>query len=379
MRVALVHYWLMSHRGGEQVLEALCRLFPPADIFTLFCDPSTLTPELQRHRITTSFLNPFRRYYRSLLPLMPMALESLDLSGYDLVISSESGPAKGVILPARTLHVCYCHTPMRYLWELYPLYRSERLAPVWKRALMVPLTNYLRLWDYSTAARVDQFIANSENVRNRIRKTYRRESEVIHPPVAVDSFYHKPAEDYFLIVSALVPYKQVDQAVRVFSRSGRRLIVAGEGPEYRKLKSQAGANVEFTGHVSSEALRDLYARCRALILPGEEDFGMTPVEALASGKPVIALGRGGVLESVPLEDPCGGVFYENPDDDQLERAVHEFEALESAIRPNELQEYARRFSESEFVRKMTAALERAVSSGPRAGSEGRDRKAPAFG
>lgn len=362
MRVALVHYWLMSHRGGEQVLEALCRLFPQADIFTLFCDPATLTPELRRHRITTSFLNPLRRYYRSLLPLMPMALESLDLRGYDLVISSESGPAKGVILPARTPHVCYCHTPMRYLWELYPFYRSERLTSGWKRAAMVPLTNYLRLWDYSSAARVDQFIANSENVRNRIWKTYRRESEVIHPPVAVDSFYCKPAEDYFLIVSALVPYKQVDQAVRVFSRSGRRLIVAGEGPEYRGLKSQAGGNVEFAGHVPAEALQELYARCRALILPGEEDFGMTPVEALASGKPVIALGRGGVLESVPLEDPCGGVFYENPDDDQLDRAVREFERIEPAIRPQELQNYARRFSEGEFARKMTAALERAIAT-----------------
>src|SRR5690348_6171249 len=161
MRVALVHYWLVNHRGGEQVLEALCRLFPQADIFTLFCDPATLTAELRRHRITTSFLNPFRRHYRSLLPLMPMALESLDLRGYDLVISSESGPAKGVILPARTPHVCYCHTPMRYLWELYPFYRSERMTTRWKRAAMVPLTNYLRLWDHSTAARVDQFIANS--------------------------------------------------------------------------------------------------------------------------------------------------------------------------------------------------------------------------
>jgi len=226
---------------------------------------------------------------------------------------------------------------------------------------------------------VDHFIANSENVRNRIWKTYRRESEVIHPPVAVDSFYYKPAEDYFLIVSALVPYKQVDQAVRVFSRTGRRLIVAGDGPEYRKLKSQAGGSIEFAGHVPAEALRDLYARCRALILPGEEDFGMTPVEALASGKPVIALGRGGVVESVPLEDPCGGVFYAEPEDDHLMRAVREFEAIESAVRPQELQKYAQRFSEGEFARKMSAALERAIALESRPGSEDRIENAPAFG
>lgn len=347
----------MAHRGGEQVLEALCRLFPQADIFTLFCDPSTLTPELRRHKITTSFLNPLRRHYTSLLPLMPMALENLDLRGYDLVISSESGPAKGVILPSTTRHVCYCQTPMRYLWEFYLTYQKEYVTSRLKRTLMVPLSNYLRLWDYSTAARVDRFLANSENVRNRIWKTYRRESEVIHPPVAVDSFYWKPAEDYFLIVSALVPYKRIDLAVRAFARSGRRLIIAGSGSEYRKLKKLATPEIEFAGQVSDHQLRELYARCRALLLPGEEDFGMTPVEAMASGKPVIALGRGGVLESVPLQSPCGGVFYDSPTEGDLDRAVDAFECMEPHIQPRDLQKYAYRFSEQEFVQKMAAALD----------------------
>jgi len=347
----------MAHRGGEQVLEALCRLFPQADIFTLFCDPSTLTPELRRHKITTSFLNPLRRHYTSLLPLMPMALENLDLRGYDLVISSESGPAKGVILPSTTRHVCYCQTPMRYLWEFYLTYQKEYVTSRLKRALMVPLSNYLRLWDYSTAARVDRFLANSENVRNRIWKTYRRESEVIHPPVAVDSFYWKPAEDYFLIVSALVPYKRIDLAIRAFARSGRRLIIAGSGSEYRKLKKLATPEIEFAGQVPDDQLRELYARCRALLLPGEEDFGMTPVEALASGKPVIALGRGGVLESVPLQNPCGGIFYDSPTEDDLDRAVDAFECMEPHIQARDLQKYADRFSEQEFVLKMAAALD----------------------
>src|SRR3954462_13063448 len=250
MRAAIVHYWLLNRRGGEKVLDALCRLLPDADVFTLFCDSESLSDEVRRHKVTASWLNPLRRGYRSLLPLMPMALESFDLRGYDLVVSSESGPAKGVITPSTTRHVCYCHTPMRYLWDLYPAYRKEWTRSRLKRLAMAPLTNYLRLWDYASAARVDQFVANSANVRQRIWKTYRREADVVYPPVDVDCFYHKPAEDYFLIVSELVAYKQIDVAVREFSRTGRRLRIVGDGPEYRTLRRQARDNVEFLGRVS---------------------------------------------------------------------------------------------------------------------------------
>jgi glycosyltransferase involved in cell wall biosynthesis len=354
MRTAIVHYWLLNRRGGEKVLDAICRLLPDADIFTLFCNPETLSAEVRRHRITTSFLNPLRRWHRSLLPLMPMALESFDLRGYDLVVSSESGPAKGVITSSGTRHLCYCHTPMRYLWDLYPAYRNEWTRSRWKRAAMTPLSSYLRLWDFASAARVDRFLANSENVRGRIWKTYRRDSEVVHPPVDVESFEWKPAEDYFLIVSELVPYKQVSTAVRLFAKTGRRLKIAGGGPELRHLRRMAAPNVEFLGRVSDVELRDLYARSRALLLPGEEDFGITPVEALASGKPVIALGRGGALETVP---PGGGVFYDDASPEGLAEALQRFEKLEPQIRHAELQEHARRFSEAEFARKMTAALE----------------------
>ena len=352
MRTAIVHYWLLNRRGGEKVVDALCRLLPDADIFTLFCDPETLSPAMRTHRITTSFLNPLRSQYRSLLPLMPMALESFDLRGYDLVVSSESGPAKGVITSSHTRHICYCHTPMRYLWDLYPAYRNEWTRSRWKRALMTPIASYLRLWDYASAARVDRFAANSRNVQTRIWKTYRRESEVVHPPVDVDSFYCKPAEDYFLAAGELVPYKRIDTLVRWFSRTGRRLKIAGAGPEYRRLRAMAGANVEFTGRVSDAELRELYARCRAFLLPGEEDFGLTPVEALASGKPVVALGRGGALESVP---GFGGVFYDQPEG--LAVAIEQLEVLERSLRPAELQGWARQFSEEEFLRKMSALLE----------------------
>ena len=355
MRVAIVHYWLLNRRGGEKVVDALCRLFPDADIFTLFCDPETLSPELRRHKIVTSFLNPLRRVYRSLLPLMPMALESFDLRGYDLVISSESGPAKGVILSSSTRHICYCHTPMRYLWDLYPAYRNEWTRSKWKRAAMTPIANYLRLWDFASAARVDDFIANSQNVRTRIWKTYRREAGVIYPPVDVESFHWEPSEDYFLTVSELVPYKRLDYLVRLFSRTGCRLRIAGAGPEYRKLRGLAAANVEFLGRVSDAELRTLYARCRAFILPGEEDFGITPVEALASGKPVIALGRGGALETVP---EFGGIFYDEPSEESLAAAIERFEVLEPGVRATELQSHAGRFSEGEFMRAMKEIVRR---------------------
>jgi len=353
MRVAIVHYWLLNQRGGEAVLEALCRLLPDADLFTLFYDPQRVSPAIRERHITASFLNPLRRHYRALLPFMPMALEHFDLRGYDLVISSESGPAKGVLVPSGARHICYCHTPMRYLWDLYPAYLHEWTHSPWKRAMMAPVASYLRLWDYASAARVDEFIANSLNVSRRIWRCYRRQSQVIHPPVAVETFYWRAPEDYYLIVSELVPYKRVDTAVRLFSRTGRKLRVVGDGPELANVKSMARANVEFCGRVSAEELRELYARCRAFILPGEEDFGITPVEALASGKAVIALGRGGVLESAP---PEGGIFYEEPDERQLEDAIGRFEKVEARIVSADLQASVARFSEAEFSSQMSRVL-----------------------
>jgi len=355
MRIAIIHYWLLGMRGGEKVLEALCRMLPGADVFTLLYDPEKVSPLIRSHHVTASFLNPLRRGHRSLLPLMPMALESFDLRGYDLVISSESGPAKGVLTGSSTRHVCYCHTPMRYLWDLYPAYLHEWTRSRFKRALMAPFANYLRLWDFAAAARVDEFVANSENVRKRIWKTYRRDAPVIHPPVAVETFRHEPAGDYYLIVSELVPYKRIDLAVRAFSKNGRKLRVVGDGPEYSVLRRMAAPNIEFCGRVGDDGLRSLYSRCRAFLMPGEEDFGITTVEALASGKAIIALGRGGVLEIVP---PEGAFFFESPEEDCLEAAIRGFESAEGAIDPVKLQRAASRFSEAAFYRKMRDILDK---------------------
>ena len=353
MRVALVHYWLLGSRGGEKVLEAICRLLPEADIFTLFYDPERVSPLIRSKKVTASFLNPLKRYYRGLLPLMPMALEAFDLRGYDLVISSESGPAKGVITSSNTRHICYCHTPMRYLWDLYPAYRNDFGAGSVARALMAPVSNYLRTWDYSTASRVDTFLANSWNVRRRIWKTWRRKARVMHPPVPVDSFRFEPSEEYFLIVSEMVSYKRLDYAVRTFAGNGRKLKIVGDGPEYRKLRRLSAANIEFCGRVSDLDLRGLYARSAALIVPGEEDFGMTMVESLASGKPVVALGRGGALEIVGAG---GGVLYDDASEAGLTEAIRRFDKLERSLSPLSLSSMAAAFSETVFEREFRAVL-----------------------
>ncbi len=354
MRVAIVHYWLLNMRGGEKVVEALCRMLPEADVFTLFYDPEQVSPLIRSRRVTSSFLNPMRGHYRAMLPLMPLALEHLDLRGYDLVISSESGPAKGILTHSSTRHVCYCHTPMRYLWDLYPDYLHEWTDSKAQRALMAIFGHYLRIWDYTTAARVDQFIANGSSVQRRIESIYRRSSRVIHPPVDVGSFYSRDAEDYYLMVSALVPYKRVDQAVAACSAMGRKLRVVGDGPRYKMLKRAAGPSVEFCGRVSDEELRGLYARCRAFLQPGEEDFGISSVEALASGKPIVALGRGGIREIAT--DGVSACLYSEPSIQALRAAIERFEGLEGRWDSSVIRATAERFSEDRFAEEFHAIL-----------------------
>jgi len=355
MRVALVHYWLVGMRGGEKVLESLCDLFPGADIFTLFYEPAQISAKIRSHRVSSSFLNPFRFCYRSLLPLMPLALEQFDLRGYDLVISSESGPAKGVLVSSDSKHVCYCHSPMRYLWELYPAYMNEWVGGPIRRWMFAPIASYLRLWDYASAARVDQFVANSQNVRNRIRRSYQRDAEVVYPPVPVETFYWKEPDDYYLIVSALVPYKRLDYAVALFSRTGRKLKLVGDGPEFKRLKALAAPNVEFCGWVTEHDLRELYARSRALLMPGEEDFSMATVESLASGKPVVALGRGGVCE-VAVSEMTGSFLYPDPSEEGLKAALVRFESMEAAVNREEMQQAASEFSSEVFNMKIRQIL-----------------------
>jgi glycosyltransferase involved in cell wall biosynthesis len=355
-KVALVHYWLVTMRGGERVLEALCELFPEADIFTHVYDPSAISSVINSHRVRTTFIGRLPgaiRHYRNYLPLMPLALEELDLSAYDLVISSEAGPAKGVITRPDALHVCYCHSPMRYAWDQYHVYRRSagRLA----KLLMGPLMHHMRLWDVTSAARVDHFIANSAFVASRILKYYRRDADVIFPPVDVGSF-SESAEigEHYLFVGELVPYKRVDLAVEAFTRMGRKLVIIGDGDQRRKLERKAGPSVEFKGRVSPAELRNAYSTCRALIFPGEEDFGIVPVEAMASGRPVIAFGRGGALETV-IDGETGVFFYEQTVA-ALIASVKDFETRQAEFDSHRAILQAQSFSADVFKARMIKAL-----------------------
>jgi glycosyltransferase involved in cell wall biosynthesis len=301
-KIAIVHDWLVSMRGGEKVLEVMCELFPDATLHTLVHRKGALSPAIERMRITVSSLQnlPFGpTRHRYFLPLYPRFVSEFRLDGYDLVISSSSAVANWVHVPPGALHLSYCHTPMRYIWDQYDEYFGPGRAPLAVRGAMRLIRKSLCERDRDAAARVHYFAANSGNVRERIRRLYGRESEVIYPPVDARRF--APAHsggDYDLVVSALVPYKRVDLAVRTYARLNRRLVVAGDGPELGRLRACAAGAVEFTGWVSDEDLVKLYGGCRMLIFPGEEDFGIIPLEAMASGKPVVAFAKGGALETV---------------------------------------------------------------------------------
>lgn len=361
LRVAIVHYWLVGMRGGEKVVEGLCDMFPQADIFTNAYRPQRISERIKRHPVKTTFVGrlPYAwRLYKKYLPLMPVALEQLDLREYDLVISSESGPAKGVITRPETLHLCYCHAPMRYAWSMYFDYLRNanpivRLAMPW-------LLHWLRLWDWQAAARVDFFIANSHCIARQITKYYRRPAVVVHPPVDVESF--APSSErgsYFLCVGQLVRYKRFDLAIEACNRLKVPLVIIGEGEEWRALHRIAGPTIRFLGRQDADALQQFYARCRALIFPGEEDFGIVPIEVMASGRPVIAFARGGALETViPGET---GVLFANQMPGAIVDAIEQFAAVEDSFDAARLVQHARRFSPENFRRRMSAALHQAMA------------------
>ena len=332
------------------MLEALCELYPEADIFTHVYAPERISETIRRHRVRTTLISklPYaRRLYQSYLPLMPFALEQLDLRAYDLVISCESGPAKGVLTRPDALHICYCHTPMRYAWNMYQEYR-EGLSGL-KRWAMSVFLHKIRQWDVTTAARVDHFVANSHNVARRIRKYYRRDAIVIEPPVDLDRFgvdTFTSADDFSLCIGQLIPYKQVGLAVTAFNRLGRRLVVVGEGTQRDELGKLAGPNITFLERVDDTILRDYYTRCRALVFTAVEDFGIVPLEAMAAGKPVIAFGKGGALETVVSGRT--GLFFHEPTPEALVEAVQAFETMERSFVPADIAAHARRFSKARF-------------------------------
>jgi glycosyltransferase involved in cell wall biosynthesis len=356
-KVALVHDWLTGQRGGEKVLEIFAEIFPDAPIYTLFHFPGSQIEEIEHRTIHTSFLQrmPFlKKRYRLYLPLYPVSVELFNLQDYDFVISSSHCVAKGAIPQPDALHICYVHSPVRYAWNQYFSYFSSENMGLFSRYMIPFVIHRLRQWDVSTSFRVDYFIANSKTVAQRIYRYYRRTAQVIHPPV--DTEFFRPGEtqgEYFLIVSALVPYKRIDLAVEAFNKSGVLLKIVGAGPEYKRLKKRAKKNVDFLGFLPPNDLLQVYQRARALLMPGEEDFGINSLEAQACGVPVLAYGRGGATETVIPSDT--GLFFPELTIDSLQEAVNKFLHItfdKTAIRANAL-----RFSRDIFKKKILSYLQ----------------------
>jgi len=365
MRVALVHDWLTGMRGGEKVLDALCELYPEADIFTLIHEAGRLNERIESHRIITSALQRWpvlRRRYRHCLPFFPGLIERFDFSGYDLVVSSSHCVAKSVIVPPSTVHVCYCHSPMRYAWDQFEAYFGvERVGLAAHHLVYRPMMRRLARWDARTANRVGRFVANSRYVAGRIGRYYNRTSTVVYPPV--DTTFYEPSAitpgPHVLIVSALVPYKRIDLAIEATRRAGRTLRIVGEGPERARLEAQGHPHVTFLGRLPDVAVREEYRQAAAVLLPAEEDFGIVPLEAQACGRPVVALGKGGALETVI--DGETGVLVPDSDPARWADALNRLDAL--AITPAAARRQAERFSRDVCLAHLKQVIDETVAAG----------------
>jgi glycosyltransferase involved in cell wall biosynthesis len=362
LRVAIVHDWLTGMRGGEKVLEVICELYPQADIFTLLHVRGLVSPTIEQHRIRTSFIQHLPRaprYYRHLLPLFPLAIEQFGLDGYDLVISSSHCVAKSVIAPPTARHVCYCHTPMRYAWDQFEAYFGvERMGRV-KSAILRQVMGGLRRWDRATASRVDAYLTNSRHVASRIRRYYNREAIVVYPPVDT-AFYHPDGTrpgDYALVISALVPYKRVERAIEACRLARMPLKIIGTGPEMARLREAADGSAELLGSRPDEEIRTLYRGAAVVIMPGEEDFGIVPLEAQACGRPVVALGRGGALETVV--DGVTGLLVAEDSAAALAEALRC--AAARTFDPVAIRAHALAFGRERFARELQERMEDVIA------------------
>lgn len=355
MKVAIVHDFLLKLGGAERVVKALADMFPKAPIYTLLYDENAVGSVFPKERIKTSFLQNYPKFLRKrnrfLVHQMPRAIEELDLDGYDLVISSSTAFSHGLITSLKTKHLCYCHSPMRYAWDWANEYREENNLHGLRGLLYAPLIKYLREWDRIASDRPDEYIANSGTVQQRLKKYYDAESEIIYPPVDVERFRARDhSENYFLIVSTLTPYKKIDLAVQLFNKIGRKLVIIGDGPHQKYLENIAGENIEFLGFKDDKTVKEYMENCRAFIFPGEEDFGITPVEAMACGKPVLAYGKGGLTESV-ISGKTGEFFFE-PNVESMEDGLARLMYNEKFYKPKTIRAHAFLFSREVFEKKL---------------------------
>jgi glycosyltransferase involved in cell wall biosynthesis len=378
MKVALVHDYLNQMGGAERVVLALHELFPDAPLYTSIYDPKRVDPAFQKIDIRTSFMQkmPFvMKHHQPYLPFYPFAMEGLDLRGYDLVLSSSSAFGKGVIVKPGTMHICYCHTPMRWCWNYHEYVEREQLGGMARRMLPFLIT-WLRVWDQASAMRVDHFIANSPVVAARIEKYYRRDSVVIPPPVEVSRFPFDPAAqpgDYFLVLSRLAPYKRIDLAIQACNQLRLPLVVIGSGRDEKALKAMAGPTVRFLGGLSDQEVVTYITHCRAFLFPGEEDFGITPLEAQAAGRPVIAYGAGGALASV-VEGVTGTFFYESTAE-SLASVLASFD--ERQYHPQTVRNHALDFDKPRFQRRILQFIEAKMST-PHVQVQGRNAPSSEF-
>lgn len=359
MKVAIVHYWLVTMRGGEKVLEELCKIYPEADIYTNVYNEKNISETIKKHKIYTTKVNkyPFaKKLYQKYMPFMPNALMELDLTSYDLIISSESGPAKGVCPAPNAFHLCYCHTPMRYLWDMYHQYFSKSNAIV--KFFMKKMIPSLRQWDVMSSNLVDHFVANSSFVASRIKRYYNRESDIVFPPCGINKYINNPRnpKDFYLFFGQLVGYKRADIAIEACIKAERKIVVIGDGKSKDARRYVRSGLVTFTGRVSDEKVAEFLSQAKALLFPGIEDFGIIPVEANSAGCPVIAYRKGGAIDSI--KENVTGLFFDEQTTDSLVECIKKFEDNEKQFSDREsYTKHVRQFAPEEFIFKIKKLLD----------------------